>query len=451
MSIARRNPLSRRALLRGAFRGSAIAVGLPWLEAMVPSALAVGASSSYKAPLRFGTWFWGCGVTPGVWTPEQLEDGTLKMMSESMPLDAVKQHLNFLTGFDAILDGKPNHVHVSGTFSVRSGIAPQNFGQMEGPTFETAIADKLGGRTRFKTLDMTPTGNPADAYSYRAAKVRNTPEISPMAVYDRVFAGGLTRETEGEFTPDPKTLSRLSVLSAVGEQRKDLERRLGVEDRHRLDQYFTSVREVEQQLELETEEPVIPPSCRMPEEPGETDANYDLANIHANHELMAKLLALSLACDQTRNFNMVFSNSASSLHRSGEASSHHLYTHEEFTDPDAGIQVETSKFVHENMKGFAAFVKALEETPEADGNLLDNTLVFAHSDTSWAKIHAVQGIPMMTAGRAGGRVKTGQLVSANGDPITRAGLTMQQLAGIGVESWGEGSMRTSTPITQILA
>ncbi|MEM5516217.1 DUF1552 domain-containing protein [Henriciella sp. AS95] len=450
MTIGRRNPLSRRALLRGAFRGSALAVGLPWLEAMVPSALAVGASSAYKPPLRFGTWFWGLGVTPGVWTPEKLEDGTLKMMSESMPLDEVKQHINFLTGFDAILDGKPNHVHVSGTFSLRSGIAPQDFGKMEGPTFETLIADKLGGRTRFKTLDMTATGNTSDAYSYRSAQVRNTPETSPLAVYERVFAGGLTTKTDGEFVADPKTLSRISVLSAVEEQRKDLESKLGKEDRHRLDQYFTSVREVEQQLELETEEPVIPAACQMPDNPGETESNYNLSNVHKNHDLMARLMALSLACDQTRNFNMVFSNSASSLHRPGEASSHHLYTHEEFTDPDEGIQVETSKFVVENMQAFATFVKTLDSIPEADGTLLDNCLVFAHSDTSWAKIHAVQGIPMMTAGKAGGRVKTGELIAANGDPITRAGLTMQQVTGVAVETWGDGSMATSSPISQIL-
>lgn len=451
MSFGRRNPLSRRALLRGAFQGSAIAVGLPWLEAMVPSAYAVGATSPYKAPLRFGTWFWGLGVTPGVWTPERAEDGTLKMLAESMPLDEVKDRINFLTGFDAILDGKPNHVHVSGTFSLRSGVAPLDFGKMEAPTFETLIADQLGGRTRFKTLDMSATGSTADAYSYRAARVRNTPETSPLGVYERVFGTGLTQKADGEFVPDPKTLSRLSVLSAVEEQRKDLESKLGSEDRHRLDQYFTSVREVEQQLELETEEPVIPPACHMPENPGPTEANYSLVNVHKNHDLMAKLLALSLACDQTRNFNMVFSNSASSLHRPGEASSHHLYTHEEFTDPDAGIQVETSKFVIENMKAFAAFVKALDAIPEGNGTLLDNTLVFAHSDTSWAKIHAVQGIPMMTAGRAGGRVKTGELVVANGDPITRAGLTMQQVAGLAVERWGDGSMATSSPITQILA
>jgi len=448
MSFGRTYPLSRRTLLRGMFQGSALAIGLPWLEGMFPAFAGTGAVR--QPPLRFGTWFWGCGVTPGRWSPTGLEAG-FGLQPESMPLEPIKQHLNFLTGFDAILDGRPNHVHVSGTFSLRSGVAPLKFGVIEGGTFETAIADRLGAGTRFKTLDFTATGNPADTYSYRSAQVRNTPETSARALYDRIFAAGLRKPGEGEFKPDPKTLSRISVLSAVSDQRKALEANLGAEDRRRLDQYFTSVREVEQQLELQTEEPVIPEACQLPERPGEHDANYDLANVHENHKLMAKLLALAMACDQTRNFNVVFSNSASSLHRSGEASSHHLYTHEEFTDPDVGYQIETSKFVVENMKGWAAFVQALADVPEGDGTLLDNCLVFAHSDTSWAKIHAVQGIPMMTAGRAGGRIKTGQVVTANGDPITRVGLTMQQIAGVPIERWGTRSMETDDSVSQILA
>lgn len=447
MRVLGRNRLSRRTLLRGMMQGSALTMGLPWLEAMA----AETSSGHGVTPLRMGTWFWGCGVTPGLWTPDVSEAGELMLKQESAPLEKVKQHLNFMTGFDAILDGKPNHVHVSGSFSVRSGIAPTKFGVMEGPTFETQIADKLGERSRFKTVDFTATGNPGDTISYRSATVRNTPETSAEALYQRLFGAGFHDASEGEFVPDPSTLRRMSVLSVVGEERKALERRLGTEDRQRLDQYFTSVREMEQQLEMQTVEPVRAEACEIPVIPDHPDANYDLANVHTNHEIMAKLLAMALVCDQTRSFNVVFSNSASSLHRSGEASSHHLYTHEEFTDADKGYQVETSKFVTENMKGFSKFVEVLANTPEADGTLLDNCLVFAHSDTSWAKIHAVQNIPMMTAGGAGGRVKTGQNIVANGDPITRVGLTLQQLAGIPIGEWGAGSLQTDVPVSQLLA
>ena len=448
MSGIERKSLSRRSLLRGMFQGTAVSVGLPWLECLVPSALAEGAAVH---PLRFGTWFWGLGVTPGRWTPTVGEDGQLNLLPESAPLESVKHHLNFMTGFDAILDGRPNHVHFSGTFALRSGIACQKIGQVEGPTFENHIADHMSASKRFKTIDFAATGNPRDAYSFRSAQVRNTPEATPIQLYNRIFGTGFQRPGEGEFEPDPRTLSRLSVLSVVGEQRRSLEAQLGREDRQRLDQYFTSVREVEQQLELQTQEPVIPEACTIPESPAQAEGNYDLANVHANHAVMSRLLALALACDQTRNFNALFSNSASSLHRSGEASSHHLFTHEEFTDSELGYQVETSQFVIENMKGFATFVETLASIPEGDSTLLDNTLVLAHSDTSWAKIHAVQNIPMMTAGSFGGRIKTGQNIVANGDPITRVGLTMQQITGLPVERYGTRSMETSSPVTQLYA
>ena len=97
--------------------------------------------------------------------------------------------------------------------------------------------------------------------------------------------------------------------------------------------------------------------------------------------------------------------------------------------------------------------------PRSDGraaaqkccNLLDNTLVFAHSDVSYAKNHDVLGIPVMLAGRAGGKVKSGIHVHGNGESISRVGLTLQQLMGISVDSWGMDAMNTKRPIGEILA
>jgi hypothetical protein len=83
--------------------------------------------------------------------------------------------------------------------------------------------------------------------------------------------------------------------------------------------------------------------------------------------------------------------------------------------------------------------------------LLDNSLVLAHSDTSFAKTHLLQGVPAMTAGSAGGRLKTGIHVATNGDPVSRIGLTMQQAMRLPVERWGVGTMETNQPISQLLA
>ena len=81
---------------------------------------------------------------------------------------------------------------------------------------------------------------------------------------------------------------------------------------------------------------------------------------------------------------------------------------------------------------------------------MDNVLLLAASETSLARTHSIDGVPFMTVGRAGGRIKTGLHVVGNGDPATRVGLTAMQIMGVSVESWGAGSLKTSKTITEIL-
>lgn len=88
---------------------------------------------------------------------------------------------------------------------------------------------------------------------------------------------------------------------------------------------------------------------------------------------------------------------------------------------------------------------------EGDGTLLDNCLVLAHSDVSLAKVHDVTELPVMLAGRAGGRVRSGIHVRGNGESITRVGLTVQQVMGLSVERWGGRSMQATKSIDEILA
>ena len=175
------------------------------------------------------------------------------------------------------------------------------------------------------------------------------------------------------------------------------------------------------------------------------------ASARERHELMTKLLMMALACDQTRVFNMMFSYGGSDLHLPGSQTGHHTLTHEEMVDPVLGYQPRATYFVDSSMAAWASFVEAMAAFPEGDGTLLDNSLVMAHSETSFAKIHNVLGLPIMLAGRAGGQVKSGLHVVGRGEPVTRVGLTMQQLMGVPVARWGTGSMETNRGISEILA
>ena len=93
----------------------------------------------------------------------------------------------------------------------------------------------------------------------------------------------------------------------------------------------------------------------------------------------------------------------------------------------------------------------LHKVKEGGGTLLDNTLVFAHSETEFAKVHSINNIPMMLAGRAGGRVKSGLYVDGAATPVSRVGLTLQQIMGVPVDRWGSKSMETNKSIGEILA
>src|SRR5690606_811668 len=93
--------------------------------------------------------------------------------------------------------------------------------------------------------------------------------------------------------------------------------------------------------------------------------------------------------------------------REGYEKTHHTETHEELADTELGYQPVVSWYTRQAMSAWAYFVEQLANFPEGDGTLLDNSVVFAHSDQSFAKIHSIEGIPMFTAGTAGGKLKTG--------------------------------------------
>jgi hypothetical protein len=148
---------------------------------------------------------------------------------------------------------------------------------------------------------------------------------------------------------------------------------------------------------------------------------------------------------------MMFNNGASSLSRIGSTITHHQLTHEEVLDNRLGYQPEATYFLTKIMDAWTYFVGALDGVQEGGRTLLDNTLIFAHSETEFAKFHTIDNIPMMTAGSAGGRLKTGIYVDGDGTPVSRVGLTLQQAMGVPLDRWGSKSMETAKTIGELIA
>jgi hypothetical protein len=439
--------LNRRSILRGVLNGAAVGVAVPLLDCFLDDHGKAFASGA-PLPVRFGTWFWGLGVTEDRWKPTKAGAG-YDIGTELKPIEPYKDQITILSGFDVVLDGKPNLPHNSGGIGIRTGVAP-TAPALPAPSFDVLIADHIGGQSRFRSLELSATRDATNSLSGRGEGSLNPAETSPVRFYARLFGPEFADPNSADFKPNPDVMARQSVLSAVAEQRKDLVARVGARDRERLDEYFTALRQTEQQLSMQLQKPAPLAACRIPPKPADTEPpNNQVEYVIENHKVMAELLAMALACNQTRVFNMNFNNGASSLTKAGSTISHHQLTHEEPIDPKLGYQPESTWFVERCMEAFGVFVDTLGRFKEGDGTLLDNTLVLAHSETNFAKAHTVEGIPMMLAGRAGGKIKTGLHVDGGSTPASRVGLTVQQAMGVPVDAWGEASMRTSKPISEI--
>ncbi|MYM62834.1 DUF1552 domain-containing protein [Pseudomaricurvus sp. HS19] len=439
---------NRRTLLRGALQGIGVGVALPLLDCFLDTNGKAFAATGARLPVRFGTWIWGCGFIPELWVPTTT--GRDYAMPEHLkPVEAYRDQLAILSGFDVKLDGVPNKPHVTGCLGLRTGVPVPNE-NVKAPTLDVLIGDQIGTATRFRSLELSTSGVQR-SYSYRAAGSANPSEVSPLALYQRIFGEGFQDPNAMTFTPDTEVMVRQSVLSAVGDERRKLMKQVGAADRQRLNEYFTSLRQLEQQLALQLEPPAPVRGFVMPDAPPETSLDSEMGNVMENHKLMAGLLARALQCNQTQVFNVLLSDTASNLRRPGATTTHHTLTHEEPDDKVLGYQKDVAWFAQQSMLAWRDFLDAVSAIPEGDGTLLDNCLVLAHSDCSIAKSHAVEGIPIMIAGSGGGRVKTGFHLAGAADPITRVGLTVQQAMGVQVEKWGALSMETNRTVTDLLS
>ena len=458
MSILLKRPAPRREVLRGMLGGAAVSVGMPFLDCFLNSNGTAQASGA-AIPVRFGTWYWGCGHTPGHDVAAKPATGKgIKFLEECAPLQQYEEHINYFGGFNTPLDGKSNYVHHSGWVASRTGTAPANTGEVPAPTLDTIIADARGGGTRFQVLDVNSMGNPRITYSARSTYARVTAEAAPLSFYTRIFGPDFVDPNKADFKPDPALMVRKSVLSAVLDESKKLQGVVGASDKQRLDEYFTSIRQLESQLDLQLQKPAPNMACRPMTFDGIAGSNDELngqsfAQVEAvaeSHAVLMQILTMALACNQTNIFNVVYSDAFSGLRRKGDANNHHTLTHEEETDPKLGYQPMAFWFNCQNMVGAAAFIKAFAAFKEGDGTLLDNCLVYANSESSYARYHGINNLPMFTFGKAGGRIKTGYHVVGNGDPCTRVGFTVMRAMGLPIDRWGTKSLETSKPITEIM-
>jgi hypothetical protein len=441
--------VDRRRVLRGLLNGGAVTVALPLLDCFLDGngqALADGK----PMPVRFGTWFWGCGMNAKAFTPKTFGT-TWELQEENAALQGVQKHLNLFSNFNAYLDSAPKFCHYSGWVVCRSGAAPQSQDHRPGETIDMTISKKIGRTTRFQQLTATATGDVRVSNSYENQFTPNAAEWSPLNFYTRLFGPDFQDPNAPSFTPSPRVMVRKSVLSGVMEQTHAMGQTLGAADKARLDQFFTGLRDLERQFDQQLTKPEPLAACHPAKAPKDPERGISAQLVAARHNMMADLLAMAVACDQTRVFNMAYSAGFAATTKPGYEKPHHTCTHEEATDAKLGYQQTASWFTTRAMESFAHFVTTFQNIKEGDGTLLDHCLIFANSETSLARLHSFDGLPMFTAGRAGGRLKTGYHIDGASSPVSRVGYTLLHVMGAEAPSWGEKSNQTAKEIGEILA
>jgi hypothetical protein len=440
---------SRRKFLRGVLNGGVVSVGLPLLNCFLNengSALANGA----PIPQRFGTWQWGMGMNKALFVPKQT-GMNFDLPPEIAMLAPVQQHINLFTNFDVYRDDAPNVCHHTGWVLMRTGIAPRNDTDLPGETIDVALARQIGKQTRYLSLSAAATGDARDSYSYEDGSSINTPEWSPLRFYHRLFGNDFQDPNAETFTPDPRIMVRKSALSAVLDDTRKLNNQLGAEDRARLDQYMTGIRDLERRFDLQLTRPEPRDACVIADPPRDLSNGTSADLVSQRHRMFVDLLLIAMACDQTRVTNLNYTSPFAGTTKPGYDKPHHTATHEEPFDEELQCQPNCSWYTQRAMDEWAYYVQALANFKEGDGSLLDNSLIYATTDQSYAKIHSIEGLPMFTAGNAGGLVKTGMHIDGAGDKACRLGYTLQRLFGLEIDAWGSKSNRTSSEIREIIA
>lgn len=460
MHLLNKFSLNRRHMLRGMVGGSAIAIGLPPLEAMFGGTS--GAKAAGEDPLRFISFFYGNGVQLARFEPETTGPNW-ELTEQLAPFAPVKDYVTLCTGMANLTNSTPISHHEGITIMSGHDYIPSNAGGFAsdwgGPTIDQVIADIIADQVdtpvRSIQVGTTKYDSPVDnGTAAKAASARGEPgaitplfpEHNPVNVWQSVF---------GEFVaPASDADLRLSVLDSVKADIDGLRARLGTQDRVRVDAHLENI------FELETKIAALPPSCTLPLAPTHlNDEANGQENLTLVNEIMSELIAYAFVCDITRVASNLFCSVASESFFSqdvGSSGTHHGHSHANDEGYNLNIQ-----FI---MGCISQLMQTLQATEDLNGeSLLESTLVFASTEMSQGFTHSWQRQPMIIGGHGRGHLAHPgvhyQAIAQQSpdDDQTSAGNTTDVLLALArafdpeIPSIGAGPMISEAPLSDILA
>jgi hypothetical protein len=427
-------PFSRRSFLRGL----GVTMALPWLES-VPvwgderTSSAAGGSTP---PVRMACLFAGNGFHSKEWWARG-EGSKMELGKVLAPLTPVREKMLFIRGLynqEALIGG----IHSCQTGNLLTGAHLASGGEIRsGVSMDQVIAQKLKDQTKVPSLVLGCEQSIAALHknysmvysshiSWSSASTPTPLEVYPALAFDRLF-----RDEVGQ--------ADKSVLDAVSADARDFRGSVSRSDQHRLDEYLSSVREVEQRIDQAGKDRRLQgwrPTITKPDMPRPADGIPQ--DIDQHMRLMCDILLLAFRTDTTRVVTLKLNNDHSSLRFPNlkiDYMIHHLLSHSDGAD-----WLRVNQFFTEQL-GYLA--KKMDAVQEGERTLLDNSMVMFLSSMMTGN-HDNQQLPVVVLGSGGGQIKTGRVLDYMDKPnrkMCSLYLSLMDKAGVHLESFGDSKER----------
>ena len=451
---------SRAALSRRRFlQGLGACVALPAFESLAYPALCAAATeadaplatTATGAPLRTAFVYFPNGAIQASWWPVG-EASNFDLASTMQPLAGLKQSLQIFGGLDQRNatpgpDGAGDHARACGTFLTGVRVKKTAGADIHaGVSLDQVLANKVGHLTRFPSLELTcdairKSGNCDSGYScayqynlsWQSPTTPVAPEPNPRLVFERLFGAGAPGERRRSLRQRQE--QQRSILDFVLDDARSLDDQLASRDRQKLDEYLTSVREIEKRIqEAERFGQTPDPAVETPD---------GIPPAFKEHiQLMYSMMLLAFQTDSTRVATFLLANEGSNraFPEIGIPEGHHYLSHHR-NQKDMMDKVAQIDLFY--MQQFAWFLQKLQQTRDVDGNsMLHNSMILYGSGNSDGNRHTHVNLPLILAGSGGGTLTPGRFVKFDGQPLCNLYLSMADRLGVrGLERFGDSTGR----------
>jgi hypothetical protein len=439
--------VTRRRFLHGIGAGIALPL-FPSLGAVRAAAAATGAVTANGAPLRMAFMSIPNGVQQENWFPTG--DGQSFQLNRTMvPLEPLRDQIQILGGLKHEnatpgRDGAGDHARANATFLTGARARKTAGSDIHvGVSVDQIAAQQLGHVTRFPSLELSCDAirnsgscdsGYACAYQYNLAWSSSTtpvtPEPNPRLVFERLFGAGTAGQRQKSVQMRQQT--QRSILDYVLEDARAVQRQLGEHDRRKLDQYLTGVREVEQRIAATerfgpSPDPAVDTPAGIPADFGE------------HMQIMYDLLVLAFQTDSTRIATLLLAYDGSNrpFPQIGIAEGHHYLTHNQRQAEYAQKVADIDRYY---MERFASFLDKMAQTEDVDGSsLLNNSMIIYGGAIADGNRHTHDNLPVILAGRAGGKLQSGRYRQLPEAPMANLFVTMLNHFGIETDTFGDST------------